>query len=194
MPHTKPTFSVPVSTETVRVRIVDSTTSIENLQLELLMKPPVDGLKYLPPLPSWSFLIEHPSGKKLLYDLGVARNWRSFPPAAAGHIDKLGWNVKVEREVIDVLSENGISPDEIDSIIWRLVSVVPFSVSSLIPVCIVTGIGIILEIPPDSHLVQTWWSALVSRRLSCLGILKSKILQFDKSIWRKYSDFKQRNC
>lgn len=114
-------FSVPTGTQTVGVRIIDSTTSIENLQLRLLMKPPIDGLEYLPALPSWAFLIEHPSGKKVLYDLGVAKTWRSFPPAAAGHIDELGWNVKVEKEVIDVLSENGIRPDEIDAIVWRYV-------------------------------------------------------------------------
>lgn len=76
--HPKSKFPVPASTQTVGVRIIDSTTSIENLQLKFLMKPPIDGLEYLPPLPSWSFLIEHPSGKNVLYDLVVARNWRSF--------------------------------------------------------------------------------------------------------------------
>lgn len=83
------------------------------------MKPALDGLEHLPSLPSWSFLIEHPSGRKVLYDLGVAKSWRSFPPAAAGHIEKLGWKFKVDKDVIDVLSENGGGPDEIDSIIWR---------------------------------------------------------------------------
>lgn len=123
MSHANSKFLVPAGTQTVGVRIIDSTTSIENLQLDFLMKPPIDGLEYLSPLPSWSFLIEHPSGKKVLYDLGVARNWRSFPPAAAGHIEELGWNVKVKKEVIDVLSEHGIRPDEIDAIIWRLVDI-----------------------------------------------------------------------
>lgn len=85
------------------------------------MKPPLKGLEYLPPLPSWSFLIEHPSGKKLLYDLGVAKTWREFPPAAAGHIESLGWEVKVEKEVVDVLTEYGIDAGEIDAVIWRFV-------------------------------------------------------------------------
>lgn len=57
----------------------------------------------------------------MLYDLGFARTWRDFPPAAAGHIESLGWEVQVEKEVIDVLTENGIRADEIGSVIWRFV-------------------------------------------------------------------------
>lgn len=41
--HPKSKFPVPASTQTVGVRIIDSTTSIENLQLKFLMKPPSMG-------------------------------------------------------------------------------------------------------------------------------------------------------
>lgn len=112
-------FPVPAGDQAVQVRIIDSTTRIDNLELGLLMKPPINGCKYMPTMPSWSFLIEHPSGKKALFDLGVPKTWRSFPPAAVGHIDGLGWKIKVDKEVIDILSENGVRPEEISSIIWR---------------------------------------------------------------------------
>lgn len=193
MSHANSRFPVPANTRTVGVRIIDSTSSIENLQLELLMKPPVDGLEYLPPLPSWSFLIEHPSGKKVLYDLGVAKNWRSFPPAAAGHIDELGWVVKIEKEVIDVLSENGICPEEIDAIVWRLVSCLFVEGGCLIQ-SLVTGIGTILVIHRGSRLVQIWWLVLGSRMLFCQGIRRSKTRQFDNLIWREYAKSSNRAC
>lgn len=119
MSQTNTEFPVPASIETVQVRIIDSTSKIENLQVNLLMEPPIHGLEYLPALPSWSFLIEHPSGQKALFDLGVPKDWRSFPPASVGHIDQFGWEVTVEKEVIDVLGENGVSADQINSIIWR---------------------------------------------------------------------------
>ncbi|KAJ6134635.1 hypothetical protein N7523_000957 [Penicillium sp. IBT 18751x] len=111
-------FTVPAGDQSVQVRIIDSTARIDNLELKLLMEPPYRGLKYMPTMPSWSFLIEHPSGKKALFDLGVPKSWKSFPPAAIGHIDSLGWNVRVEEEVIDILSRNGVRPEGISSIIW----------------------------------------------------------------------------
>lgn len=117
--HIDEEFSVPTGDQAVQVRIIDSTTRIDNLELRFLMEPPIKGLTNMPTMPSWSFLIEHPSGKKALFDLGVPKSWKSFPPAAVGHIDSLGWDIRVEEEVIDILSQNGVRPEEISSIIWR---------------------------------------------------------------------------
>ncbi|KAJ5140907.1 hypothetical protein N7448_004315 [Penicillium atrosanguineum] len=116
--HVTGDFVVPAGDQTVEVRIIDSTTRIDNLELRVLMEPPINGFHYMPTMPSWSFLIEHPSGKKALFDLGVSKSWKSFPPAAVGHIDGLGWEIKVKEEVIDILSRNGVRPEEISSIIW----------------------------------------------------------------------------
>jgi hypothetical protein len=112
-------FPVPAGNHAVQVRIIDSTSRIGNLEFGFLMKPPMDGIKLMPTMPSWSFLIEHPSGKKALFDLGIPKSWKSFPPPAVGHIDGLGWDIRVDKEVIDILSENGVQPEKISSIIWR---------------------------------------------------------------------------
>ncbi|CAG8886335.1 unnamed protein product [Penicillium egyptiacum] len=115
-------FTVPPGDQSVQVRIIDSTTRIGNLQLGFLMEPPMEGMEYMPPLPAWSFLVEHPSGQKILYDLGVPKDLNSFAPTVCRHLKAQGWNVDVKEEVIDTLDRNGISANEISAIVWRFIS------------------------------------------------------------------------
>lgn len=114
-----PEFPVPTSNNTVLVRIVDSTTRIGKLHSSILVTPPIEGLEYMQPVPSWSFLIEHPSGQKALFDMGVPKDWQSFAPVVTKALSSYGWDISVEKEVIDVLEEQGIAAREINSIIWR---------------------------------------------------------------------------
>lgn len=83
------------------------------------MEPPLESMENMPVLPAWSFLIEHPSGQKILYDLGVPRDWHTFAPVVADRLSKSGWKIEVEEEVIDILEKGGIAISEISSIIWR---------------------------------------------------------------------------
>lgn len=116
---TGPNFIVPAGTQTVQVRIIDSTTRIGKLPANFLMKPPVHGLQYMPVLPAWSFLIEHASGRKVLFDLGVPKDYYAFSPTVTKHLERQGWEVSVDKDVIDILEENGLAPCQISSIIWR---------------------------------------------------------------------------
>ena len=83
------------------------------------MEPPMDGMPYMPQMPAWSFLIEHPSGQKLLFDLGVPTDWRSFSPFVVGRLEASRWEINVEEEVIDILEMNGVAAGDISGIIWR---------------------------------------------------------------------------
>lgn len=112
---------MPSGDQSVQVRIIDSTTRINNLKLAFLMEPAMEGMEYMLPLPAWSFLVEHPSGQKILYDLGVPKYLDSFSPAICEHLEQQGWKVDVKEEVIDILDRNGIASNEISAIIWRSV-------------------------------------------------------------------------
>ena len=79
----------------------------------------MEGMHYMPPLPAWSFLIEHPSGQKILYDLGVPKDLDSFAPIVCEHLKAQGWEVDVKEEVIDTLDKNGIAANDISAIVWR---------------------------------------------------------------------------
>ncbi|KAJ5600954.1 hypothetical protein N7450_002021 [Penicillium hetheringtonii] len=113
-----PEFHIPASPNTVNIRIIDSTTRIGKLALEFLMEPPMNGMQYMPIIPSWSFLIEHGSGKKLLFDMGVPKEWRKMAPVVVKSLESHGWDINVDKEVIDILSGHGLAADEISGIIW----------------------------------------------------------------------------
>ena len=68
--------------------------------------------------PSFSFLIENEkTGRKVLYDLGVQKNWEEQAPVI---IDQLkGWiEIKVEKDVADILGEHNVPLTGIEAIIW----------------------------------------------------------------------------
>lgn len=73
----------------------------------------------MPDLPSWSFLIEHASGQKLLYDLGVPKAWRSLSPFILQILEGMPTEISVENDVIDILKQDKIEADQISGIIWR---------------------------------------------------------------------------
>lgn len=73
----------------------------------------------MPDLPSWSFLIEHSSGQKLLYDLGVPKAWNLFSPCILQIIEGASSDLSVEDDVVDILKKNGIEADQISGVIWR---------------------------------------------------------------------------
>ncbi|KAL9612333.1 MAG: hypothetical protein Q9167_003066 [Letrouitia subvulpina] len=69
--------------------------------------------------PAYSFLIEHPGdGRKLLFDLGVRKDWENLSPSIVKHIKAWNAKVSVEKGVAEILEEGGVNPQEIEAIIW----------------------------------------------------------------------------
>jgi hypothetical protein len=81
------------------------------LQPEYTGKPNLTG-------PCLSFLIEHPSRKPLLFDLGIRKDWNVLPSYPMWVENK--WYIHVEKDVATILKENGVDVDggEVESIIW----------------------------------------------------------------------------
>ena len=106
-----------VHQSTVRVRVID-TGYIENLPATAFLAPEFPGLSKFAG-PSFSFLIEHPSSRSLLYDLGVRKDWENLPPVITSRIkQQLQCTIKVEKDVREQLEEHGIHPKHIEGIIW----------------------------------------------------------------------------
>lgn len=114
-----PPISIPPGNVTVQVRIIDTTSRIDKLPLTFLMRPAMEPLEYMSTLPSWSFLIEHPSGHKCVFDLGLPRNIKDLAPLVSEDDRFDDWDIRSPKEVIDVLQENNILGSEINSVIWR---------------------------------------------------------------------------
>ena len=101
--------------------MIDTTTRLHNLKVSHLMGPPLLGFETMPAIPSWSFLIESNDGaKSALYDLGVPKNWETtFAAPLVERVHRMGWKVEVEKDVTEILAEEGVDPGSVGSIIWR---------------------------------------------------------------------------
>lgn len=102
----------------VTTRIIDSTSKIAGLPMKALMKPGIEGLEMMPEAPTWSFLIEHESGRKLLFDLGIPTDWQDAAPAVSDRLKSMGWDISVQKPTVDILKEQGIDASAIEAIVW----------------------------------------------------------------------------
>lgn len=118
MSTTRPSFNVP-SGAVAKVSIIDSSTRLSNLAASHLCKPPVEGFETLQTLPTWSFLVDSPSGKKALFDLGVHVDLTKYIPRTQNNIKKNGWKVETKEHVADIIKRHGVDPKEINTVIWR---------------------------------------------------------------------------
>ncbi|KAL8712618.1 MAG: hypothetical protein Q9220_003149 [cf. Caloplaca sp. 1 TL-2023] len=113
-----PTFEIPESTSVVDIHIINSTSKIRGLPTELFMEPKIKGYDVID-CPAYSFLIEHPKNKeRIVFDLGVRKDWENLAPSIANRIRDKGWSVEVDRGVADILSDGGVEPKSVDAIIW----------------------------------------------------------------------------
>ncbi|EXJ65771.1 uncharacterized protein A1O5_11012 [Cladophialophora psammophila CBS 110553] len=113
-------FTVPTGGIAI-VKIIDTTSRIANSSVDYLMVPPMKGFSKMPTHPSWSFLIENPSGTRVLFDLGIAIDWRQYAPIVSDRITTNGWHITADRSVADIIEDGGVPRESINSIIWSLV-------------------------------------------------------------------------
>lgn len=111
-------LQVPKSSVTITTKIIDLST-IASSNANSLFHPPIEGVEQIRPVPALSFLLEHPSGQKVLFDLGVPKNIDSLGPEVADRLRRVGHRVEVKKDVVDALEENNIKRDEINAVIWR---------------------------------------------------------------------------
>lgn len=85
----------------------------------MILEPEILGHDLLK-CPAYSFLIEHPSGRKLLYDLGTRKDWQNLPPFVLGLFKQHDLTIKVEKNVAEILQDNGVrvADGAIEALIW----------------------------------------------------------------------------
>ena len=82
-----------------------------------IMTPEIKGHTNLT-APSFSFLIEHPSGRKLVFDLGLRKDYENLPPVIQRFLEEARWEIEVGQNVSEILEEGGIKTSDIESVIW----------------------------------------------------------------------------
>lgn len=69
--------------------------------------------------PSFSFLVEHPSGRKVLFDLGVRKDFhQNSAPAWLNMVQAGMMKVDAEKNIREILEEHGVRGSDIEAIIW----------------------------------------------------------------------------
>lgn len=108
----------PASPNTVQVSIIDTATTIR-CPADIFLAPRVDGLERLT-ANAFSFLIENPrAGRKVVFDLGVRRDWENYAQPLSDHLKRGRFDIEVKKNVAEILTENGVKLEDIESIIWR---------------------------------------------------------------------------
>ena len=112
-----PEIAIPTGAST-KVSIINTTGALE-VPLGAFMSPVQPGHEILKG-PAFSFLIEHSSGRKLLFDLGCRKDWQNLPPKVLAIVTQPNWKIEVEKSVADILQENGVDAagGAIEGIIW----------------------------------------------------------------------------
>lgn len=115
-----PLVEVPAGKEVVNVRMINP-VNFGPAIIKRFMEPPVPGVEKKKPGPVLTFLIEHPSGQKLVFDLGIRKDYQNYSPTIANYIPTTNYDIQVTKNVVDILEENGISGESINAVIWRYV-------------------------------------------------------------------------
>lgn len=112
-------MEIPPSKDTVTVRIIDTGTRVN--VLNIFVDNPVKGHDRLEG-PSLSFLVEHPSGRRILFDHSVRKDYQKLPPAVLPFFEegegKPAAKVRGSKDVRDILEEHGVDPKSIEAIVW----------------------------------------------------------------------------
>ena len=109
---------IPPGKDTISVKLINPVNFGPSI-IKRFMTPRVPGLETFKSSPSLSFLLEHPSGRKLVWDLGIRKDYANYSPKIAQYIPTTGYDIQVTRNVVDILEEHGIAPEDVEAVIWR---------------------------------------------------------------------------
>lgn len=113
-----PTVDLPLGEETVSVSLINP-VNFGPAILDRFMAPAVPGLETFQTSPSLCFLLEHPSGRKLVWDLGIRKDYNHYAPEIAAYLPTTKYNIQVTKNLVEILEEHGVHADQVEAVIWR---------------------------------------------------------------------------
>ena len=117
-PKPAPGLAIPQGAS-AKVQIIDTTAQIQG-PVHVFAYPEIYGHKFLR-VPCLSFLVEQvSSGRKVLFDLGLRKDYKNSPPAVMGIINSPGWEIEIEKSPSEILQGNGVdvAGGAIEAIVW----------------------------------------------------------------------------
>ncbi|KAK4499014.1 hypothetical protein PRZ48_009526 [Zasmidium cellare] len=119
-PNPQPNLNIPSGSTPVTVSAIDTTLWLSGIPTESMYDPPIPGFGRVR-CGCWSLLITHPSGRNLLYDLGMRKDWWNCAPAVGikeylenGTLESLD----VKKNVAEILEEGGVGLGSVEAVVW----------------------------------------------------------------------------
>jgi hypothetical protein len=109
---------LPKGSETVTVKLINP-INFGPAIIKRFMAPMVTGLETFKSSPSLCFLIEHPSGRKLVWDLGIREDYNNYASSIANYLPSTNYDFHFNKGVASTLEESGIALKDIEAVIWR---------------------------------------------------------------------------
>lgn len=107
------------SGQTLTVKLIN-TVNFGPAILDRFMTPAVPGLETFKDCPSFSFLLEHPSGRRLVWDLGIRKDFgNGYASSIRDYLPTTNYTIDTTFDVVDVLQRHGIEAVDIEAVIWR---------------------------------------------------------------------------
>jgi glyoxylase-like metal-dependent hydrolase (beta-lactamase superfamily II) len=110
-------LDIPNGSATVKTSLINP-VNFGPAQLHRFMAPAVPGLETFKTSPSHTFLIEHPSGRNLVFDLGIRKDFQNYSKKIADYLPTTNYDIQVTENVADILRRNGLDLTEVEAIIW----------------------------------------------------------------------------
>ncbi|KAK5203002.1 hypothetical protein LTR96_011109 [Exophiala xenobiotica] len=117
MASATPLFKVPAGHTAIKVRMINP-VNFGPAILKRFVEPQVPHVEKKRPGPCLTFLLEHPSGRKLVFDLGIRKDYENYAPTIANYIPTTMYTIEVTKNVADILEENDIPTSSIEAVIW----------------------------------------------------------------------------
>ncbi|KAF4547731.1 Cytochrome P450-like protein 79 [Elsinoe fawcettii] len=108
-------LDIPKSDVCFEVSIIDTTTNIVSYAPGMI-EPMIEGHEYLH-LPTYAYLLKHPSGRNLVYDLGGRRDWRNLSPTTVKALETAITAFDVKSNTGEILEAGGVDLSTISSVI-----------------------------------------------------------------------------
>ncbi|KAK1226008.1 hypothetical protein PQX77_011026 [Marasmius sp. AFHP31] len=109
---------IPHSTSTVSVQAFNILVDNSSISAAPFVDPVLPGRDIME-VPGYSFLIEHASGRRVMFDLGSRKDTDAYSPAAKAGLSAIPHiQLLIEKDIVEQLTEGGVKLESIDTVIW----------------------------------------------------------------------------
>jgi glyoxylase-like metal-dependent hydrolase (beta-lactamase superfamily II) len=123
--------NIPTSDQTVKVFAIDKSVIVQVTSIEPYTYREISGTTldvpagtFIRPVykgserfhyPAYVYLLRHASGKNVLFDLGIRKDWTNLPPHKVKGVEKNGWKITTGDNMSKMMAKHDI---KVTAVVW----------------------------------------------------------------------------